>query len=529
MCASRRFTAVKRDTAFVALASAAIVAALAQLIDFGYGRDQGIYAAVARTIRAGGVPYRDAWDFKPPGIFFLYALAGTLFGDSVHAIRWLEAIAVCSVVVAFVYLSIEYMGDWRPGVVGGVLAVVEYVQLEFWHTGQPESFGAALVSWGLLLGVRATSRDGDEPRRSWSAMAVGAGACAGCAFLLKPTIAVAALASLVVVVLAQGIPAVIPFLAGAALPLGACGVFFRVRGGLEDLRHTLFDFVPRYAALAWQDHAVSDVVMRGIRVWLFGFPIVNVVGLGLLVALMPNARVRHGGLFLGGAILLLLLGVFIQGRLFPYHYGTLLPLTALLAGWGIWLLWLRIGRSQTGMLVLPILVALLLFWRSERPDLPDSFLQRCRMRVTSWINAASTNEVRDRLYSVLDYRARDNRIAASRLAEETTSEDHVLVYGFAPEVYVAAGRRPATRYLYSVPMRAPWSKDEARITIMNDLDRTQPAAILVQHGDLVPEVTGVIGDSAADLHDFSALRTLIAERYTREPPAGQFDVYRRRK
>jgi hypothetical protein len=78
-------------------------------------------------------------------------------------------------------------------------------------------------------------------------------------------------------------------------------------------------------------------------------------------------------------------------------------------------------------------------------------------------------------------------------------------------------------------MRAPWSKDEARITIMNDLDRTQPAAILVQHGDLVPEVAGVMGDSAADLHDFSALQTLIAERYTREPPAGQFDVYRRRK
>ena len=524
----RHSTTVKRDTAFVAIASAGIVAALAQLVDFGYGRDQGIYAAVARTIRAGGVPYRDAWDFKPPGIFFLYALAGTLFGDSVHAIRWLEALGVCSVVVAFVCLSIEYMGDWRPGVVGGVLAVVEYVQLEFWHTGQPESFGAALVSWGLLLGVRATTRD-DEPRRSWRVMAVGAGVCAGCAFVLKPTIAVAAVASFVVVILAQGMPAVIPFLAGAALPLGTCAMFFWARGGLEDLRHTLFDFVPRYTALAWRDHAVIDVVVRGTRVWLFGFPFVNVVGLGLLVTLVPNGRVRYGGLFLGGAILLLLFGVFIQGRLFPYHYGTLLPLTALLAGWGIWLLWLRMRRSQTAMLVLPILVALLLFWRSDRPDLPDSFLQRCQLRVSSWIQAGSREDVRDRLYSVLDYHARDNRIAASRLAEETTSEDHVLVYGFAPEVYVAAARRPATRYIYSVPMRAPWSKDEARITLMNELNRTQPAAILVQHGDLVPDVAGVIGDSAADLHDFTALQALIAERYVPEPPAGQFDVYKRRK
>src|SRR5690606_2033536 len=47
-----------------AMAFAGVAALL--LISFAHGRDQGIYAAVGRTILEGGVPYRDAFDFKPP-------------------------------------------------------------------------------------------------------------------------------------------------------------------------------------------------------------------------------------------------------------------------------------------------------------------------------------------------------------------------------------------------------------------------------------------------------------------------------
>ena len=37
------------------------------------GADQSLYAYVGDRIRAGGLPYRDAWDQKPPAIHFLYA------------------------------------------------------------------------------------------------------------------------------------------------------------------------------------------------------------------------------------------------------------------------------------------------------------------------------------------------------------------------------------------------------------------------------------------------------------------------
>jgi hypothetical protein len=38
------------------------------------GQDQGLYHTVAELILHGGVPYRDAWDPKPPGVFYVHAV-----------------------------------------------------------------------------------------------------------------------------------------------------------------------------------------------------------------------------------------------------------------------------------------------------------------------------------------------------------------------------------------------------------------------------------------------------------------------
>ena len=59
------------------------------------GADQALYAYVGERIRAGGLPYRDAWDQKPPAIHFLYAGLRTLLpSDGVvpaaYFIAWLR-------------------------------------------------------------------------------------------------------------------------------------------------------------------------------------------------------------------------------------------------------------------------------------------------------------------------------------------------------------------------------------------------------------------------------------------------------
>jgi hypothetical protein len=504
---------------------------VAQLIDFGYGRDQGIFAVVGRAIRDGGVPYRDAWDFKPPGIYFIYALAG----DAAWGIRAIEAGALLAMACAFARLSWRYLGDSRPGILGAAFAVLTHVQLEFWHTAQPESFGAVLVAWGVVLAAEAMADDASSRRRWWAV--ASSGACYGAAAVLKPTIGAAGIASLGALLLVRrGEPpfrfssmfgVLSAFIVGAVVPVGACLAFFMLRGGLPDLTNALFGFAPQYASLAWQKADAGFLLLRLLRSSLVDYSLINVVGLALLVAPPPSGRPREGLIHIGAVLAVLLAGTYAQGRLFAYHFGAAFPLMGLLAGWGFWRLWLHSRARWTGVLVFAVLVAALMSWRSATTELPDTFAQRCWMRMTAWLRPDDRQMIRDHLYSLADYRARENRWAAEWIARETAAQSSVFVYGFTPEIYLAADRHAASRYIYNVPQRALWSRAEARAELIADLRRARPEVVLVEHHDLLPWVTGTGGDSAADLGEFAALRSLLASDYVPAVRFGEFDVFRR--
>src|SRR4029453_6246417 len=67
---------------FVAFAAALLVVRLPSLVQ-PMGADQALYAYVGDRIRAGALPYRDAWDQKPPTIHVAYApMRGAWPGDS---------------------------------------------------------------------------------------------------------------------------------------------------------------------------------------------------------------------------------------------------------------------------------------------------------------------------------------------------------------------------------------------------------------------------------------------------------------
>ena len=118
-----------------------------------------------------------------------------------------------------------------------------------------------------------------------------------------------------------------------------------------------------------------------------------------------------------------------------------------------------------------------------------------------------------------------NRAVAAWLDEHTRRDQKVFVWGFEPVIYDLADRDPATRFLYDVPQRVAWAKEAARATLMDDLGRTPAAAIVVEHRDVFPMVTGDAIDSADTLQEFGALRTLLAERYTLVESIEDFDLY----
>ena len=59
-------------------------------------RDEGFYAAVAQQLLDGGIPYRDAFDNKPPLVFVWYALSFAMFGENVWAPRLLVSLLLAA-------------------------------------------------------------------------------------------------------------------------------------------------------------------------------------------------------------------------------------------------------------------------------------------------------------------------------------------------------------------------------------------------------------------------------------------------
>ncbi len=70
------------------------------------------------------------------------------------ASRLLEVIGLLAMVFGFRALAGTFFGSPRVGVVAGALAALIHAQLEFWHTGQPETYGGYLTVAALVLTVR---------------------------------------------------------------------------------------------------------------------------------------------------------------------------------------------------------------------------------------------------------------------------------------------------------------------------------------------------------------------------------------
>lgn len=484
---------------------------LLALTRFELALDQGIYSVVADALLRGDAPYRDAWDFKPPGIYFVYALAKALLGPGMASVRWLEAAGLVSLWPAFAILSRRFAGGALPGLLGAALATSGHVWLGAWHTAQPESFGGVLLAWALVL---ATAAPASASRRDLAL--VGAGALYALAALMKPPLgggilvsgAFAAHAAWRAAKAKRARAALRPLCAlalGGALPVVGTLAWLAAKGALPAAADALFGFAPAYTRMNFEPGSLRVFLFRSVEFLLFRFSLLHPIGLVLLFALPALApREREGRLHVLGVLGFVLVGVALQGRFFAYHYGAALHLVALLAGWGLWKLARRDWRYAAGPLSLAALLLLLANANGLADPIGGGLLARARSFDTGSARNAPLRRV------------------AAYVAAHTREDERIYVWGFEPLLYELAGRRPASRYIYNAPQRAPWSRNAARAELMDELRAAPPAAILVESGDHHPGTAGSEVDSASALERFGALREFLAQGYT---PAARIDRF----
>ncbi len=491
---------------------------LLALTRFELGLDQGISAVVADAMLRGGAPYQDAWDVKPPGVYFAYALARGALGPGMVSVRILEAAGVASLFGAFAILSRRFAGGVAPGLLAAALAASGHVWLGYWHTAQPESFGGVLLAWALVL---ATTR---LPGAHAQALAhAGSGALYAAAALMKPPLGGGILISAAFAARAAWRAAPAPARRRAALrPLVAFGVggslpvllvllYLAAQGALPALADALFGFAPAYTRMNFEPGSLRVFLFRALEFLLFRFSLLHLVGLALLFALPALAsREREGVTHVLGVLGFVIVGVALQGRFFAYHFGAALHRVALLAGWGLWKLALVGPRFALGPLLVAALVWLLANANGLSDPVPGGFFTRARTLDAGGARNAPLRRV------------------AAWVAARTEPSETLYVWGFEPLLYDLAERLPASRYIYNAPQRAPWSRGLARPALMEELRAAPPAAILVEKGDLHPGTAASDTDSATALEHFPLLRALLTEDYVQAARIDRFTIHLRR-
>jgi len=510
---------------FVSVSAASLILGAVSLI-YPFGRDQGVFAFMADSLLSGRVMYRDVLDIKPPLTPFVHVLALLLFGHSMTAIRILDLIwtsATALVLCAFARRA--FRSDLLGAIAGGLYPYF-YVPLGFWTTAQTDGWLNLPVAGALALFLVAQER---ETRRA-RLFLLGTGLCCGLAVLFKYTVgALPLLLTLVLLVgrranLRDAAASAAWLLLGVLMPLLLCAIALLAYGAMPAFVENQFGLVPAYARIAVA-HGLFGYVTGfvhgftshpGLRLPAIALAAGAVTGL-LLYRRRPDWRV---GLLLAAAWLAVAAGsTFSQGKFFVYHYLPLLPAAAVGAALtaGLLLTKLKRGRVLAGTTLAALLFVVAGF--------PARF--EASLRILSGRQTARDKWVGDPQYEGSDFSLRDDIELADYLREFTSPHDRVFIWGFEPAVYFLARRNTVTRFIDNVPMVVEYERQRYRAEFIEAFAREPAEVFIVEHGDSIPEATGVRNDSYGALLGFPELVELLRMDYHAETRVGRFDVLRR--
>jgi hypothetical protein len=465
------------------------------------GADQGLYAYVGQRILQGDVPYRDAWDQKPPGIHATYALMMAVWPNaSVVALADLVATALTAWLL---YVAARQLrGSTGAGLITAILYLLlanpAYTRLGGVRIrAQCETFIGLLVAAAVAL---AASRVVGRPRPA-SRDVFFAGVFVGLACVFKYNAVVYALPLAVAMLVAHwrldaaprarlaglarhaGVAAL-----GMAAPLALMVAIFGLAGALEDLYLATVVYNLQYSGETYSGpgHALAYLFTFPVRharldsLWMLG-------GAGTSILILA-ARRQPSLAIVAAWVASACLAIGINGsRGLPQYFVQAWPPLALAAGVGaavIWphlRTWGRVAMIGAVLLAVPRVTQFDKMWTTTTTD---------AMRLFGGIDRAEYLSRFGRPDSGDKYSALAVDELAATIARTTSPWDTVFVFGFSPWAYVGSGRESASRFFWSRPVIIGFEQGRPRYGVpglLDELTRREPRLVVLQARDWDPD------------------------------------------
>ena len=420
-------------------------------------RDEGAYGYMAQRILAGEVPYRDAFDHKPPLVYFVFALLVKFFGSSVEAIRIPTLIYSLGTTIAFFFLAGIFWGTGWGLVAAFLYAVFSGGVLIEGAYSNTETFMVLPLILALIFFLKGEREKEEGIWFFW------AGIFSGAALMFKQ-VAVFNLLVLFLFLFSFGNKrirfdvqnAVRLFLGCLAVPL-IFAIYFLSRGAFSDFIQDVFIVNTKYIrslGVPLPVRLLFGVLVTLFRastenslIWLFGV-------LGSFYVLLRDRSREH--LLLVSWALASFFGVVASGLFFAHYYIQLIPALCLLSAFALKKI------KEEGSVLLKILVmvcSVLLILKLIPYQYPFYFKY-------------SPDEISERQYGKGSY------VIAYHLAEEfkrvLKPGETILVWSANPELYFYLNKKAPTRYFNLLQ----WMEDE-------EVKREVVSSVLKQKPDFI--------------------------------------------
>jgi len=432
-------------------------------------RDAGVYLYIGEHILRGAMPYRDIWDHKPPGIYYLNALGLWLGQGSVWGVWSLEVLTF----VLAAWLSFRLLRrDFGP--LAAIFATTQWLvtaPLLLGGGDTPEEFALPIQFAALMMMVMLNEQ-------SSSATLFRSGVIIGglmlTAFMLKPTLLGLWLAFIIVfgalclrhgryvalVALATGVAT------GAISGGGLLALFLAAHGALGSAIEAVFRYNAAYVAVSTGDRL--QTIILGLQITaLSGLVVLALIGWGALLLQSRRLQAPVAGTprWMLTRIALVAFPIewglaSLSGRAYAHYFLPWLPVCAILIAYVVMLYVDRIARyaaiaRQDGQRGERFVVLLLLF-----------------LCITPLgVVAYQTNQVRQRT-------AGQHAVIAT-IITRIPADETVLMWGAETSVNFVVRRDAPTKFVYQLPLYTANTQSQTmRAAFLRDIMASPPATIV---------------------------------------------------
>jgi hypothetical protein len=504
-------------------------------LTWAFGHDQNVFAEIGSLILRGKLPYLDAWDIKPPNIYYLYALAEGILGRTEFAIRCADYLStIGTAIILFFYVarcSPARDENHNHLIIAPMLFAWIALSLGLADTAQTESFSMPFLAGAMLAWTYK-----DHAR-----FALLTGVLIGISGFFKTTNFLFVIPFVVQAIFGFKHPqvrkALWMFLVGVVLASAVEILFMAWQGFLGEYIVILKSVFELHGGEQSGTRVTIWAALRIVYLYSGTFCIVALLGLYFLYKPKKGWPVaqeeqyeKRGMLFSLAMVATGIVAVLVQRKGWGYHYVILLPGLVAFITIGFNAFFRRLeqalsthteswARFASSMVIVPMVVLM-----------PHSLMKMEGFETgfKSLSNHVAYIATLGAPHSI--YYPPYTLALADYLKQHSTETDQIFILAQEPGAYWHADRRPASRYIYTLLFTSPMMTDARFAELNQSLIAKPPKLIVVERFDTLA-FSGVPMTSEMLLHTpkLRGINNLLASDYVlTDTVCEKFLIYKRK-